>query len=243
MNRAKSTRRVRLLARMGSPTCRLHTGRPWLSPSSRSLPRTRVQRVSLANTRRQAYLVVEVGEASDAPGPAAELHERFEPPRVNVLAVEADVPPRREHEAGARTRVVENSLRRSRRVSVDAPRHEYYQHSVAFRYCFLDDLRVVRRSWDERDASFEPLELAHALLPADADHLVAPIKRVLDHVLPELPGRADDADPHRGQTTPRRQLRPQATFPHTRACRGALPRLPRLANPTFPRRLRDRPST
>jgi hypothetical protein len=35
MNRAKSTRRVRLLSRMGSPTCRLHTGKPWLSPSSR----------------------------------------------------------------------------------------------------------------------------------------------------------------------------------------------------------------
>lgn len=26
MNKAKSTRRVRLLLRMGSPTCRLHTG-------------------------------------------------------------------------------------------------------------------------------------------------------------------------------------------------------------------------
>ncbi|HSC90477.1 MAG TPA: hypothetical protein VLB86_02350 [Gaiellaceae bacterium] len=30
------------------------TGRPWLSPSSRSLPRTTVQWVSLANTLRQA---------------------------------------------------------------------------------------------------------------------------------------------------------------------------------------------
>src|SRR3954468_5817171 len=38
MNRAKSTLRVMLLARIGSPTCRLQTGRPWLSPSSRSLP-------------------------------------------------------------------------------------------------------------------------------------------------------------------------------------------------------------
>ena len=28
MNRAKSTRRVMLLSRIGSPTCRLHTGRP-----------------------------------------------------------------------------------------------------------------------------------------------------------------------------------------------------------------------
>jgi hypothetical protein len=40
MNRAKSTRRVMLLARIGSPTCWLHTGRPWLSPSSSSLPRS-----------------------------------------------------------------------------------------------------------------------------------------------------------------------------------------------------------
>jgi len=54
MNRAKSTRRVRLPARMGSPTCRPHTGRPWPGPSSSSLPRTTVHRVSLANTRRQA---------------------------------------------------------------------------------------------------------------------------------------------------------------------------------------------
>src|SRR4051795_12521533 len=54
INRAKSTRRVMLLSRMGSPTCRLHTGRPWLSPSSRSLPRTTVHRASLANTRRHA---------------------------------------------------------------------------------------------------------------------------------------------------------------------------------------------
>ena len=41
MNRAKSTRRVLLLSRIGSPTCRLQTGRLWLSPSSRSLPRRR----------------------------------------------------------------------------------------------------------------------------------------------------------------------------------------------------------
>src|SRR5918994_790252 len=37
----------------------------------------------------------------------------------------------------------------------------------------------------------------HALLSAHANHLVAPIQRVLDHVLPELPGGTDDADPHR----------------------------------------------
>lgn len=48
MNRAKSMRRVRLLVRAGSPTWRRQMGSPWLSPSSRSLPRTTVQRVSLA---------------------------------------------------------------------------------------------------------------------------------------------------------------------------------------------------
>ena len=51
IKRAKSTRRVRLLARTGAPTCPLHTGRPWLCPSYTLLPRTRVHRVLLANTR------------------------------------------------------------------------------------------------------------------------------------------------------------------------------------------------
>ena len=39
--------------------------------------------------------------------------------------------------------------------------------------------------------------LLHAWLPAYADHLVAPIERVLDHVLAELPGGSDDANLHR----------------------------------------------
>ena len=54
IKRAKSTRRVMLLLSMGSPTCRLQTGRPWLSPSSRALPRTTVHRVSLPKTLRHA---------------------------------------------------------------------------------------------------------------------------------------------------------------------------------------------
>ena len=44
MNNATSTRRVRLPVRMGSPTCGRQTGRPWRSPSSRSLPRTHSRR-------------------------------------------------------------------------------------------------------------------------------------------------------------------------------------------------------
>jgi len=58
----------------------------------------------------------------------------------------------------------------------------------------LDDLGVVRLSRNNGDASFERVELPDALLPAHADDLVAPIERVLDHVLPELPGGSDDAD-------------------------------------------------
>jgi hypothetical protein len=42
------------------------------------------------------------------------------------------------------------------------------------------------------------VELPHAALPAHANHLVAPTERVLHHVLPELSGRLDDADFHRG---------------------------------------------
>ena len=40
------------------------------------------------------------------------------------------------------------------------------------------------------------VELVHALRAADTDHLVAAVKRVLDHVLPELPRCPDDADFH-----------------------------------------------
>src|SRR3954463_5691096 len=54
MNMAKSTRRVMSLWRMGSPTWLLQTGRPWLAPSSKWLPRTTVQRGSLGKARRGA---------------------------------------------------------------------------------------------------------------------------------------------------------------------------------------------
>jgi len=45
---------VMSLRRLGSPTWRLHTGKPSLMPSSSLLPRTTVQRVSPAKTRRVA---------------------------------------------------------------------------------------------------------------------------------------------------------------------------------------------
>ena len=94
MNRAKSTRRVMLLARMGSPTCRLHTGRPWLSPSSSSLARTTVHRVLLANTRLAGFdLVVQVHGPDELAEPSQDTHLPLELARVDILTATGDVPP------------------------------------------------------------------------------------------------------------------------------------------------------
>jgi hypothetical protein len=98
---------------------------------------------------------------------------------------------------------------------VYAPRDEHDEHSVAARGRALDDLAVVRRPRNDGDASLELGELADAFLPAHADHFVAPIQRVLDHVLPELPGRTDRA----ARWRPRGVHRPPAV-----AARAAPPR-------------------
>ena len=143
------------------------------------------------------HLVVEIGEPRKARERPEDVHEGFDLPRVHVPAVAADVPPAREDEARTRRRVVEYRLGRAGRVPVDAARDEDHEHSVAARDRFLDDLGVVRRSRNDSDAPLELVELPHALLPAHADHLVAAIKRVLHHVLPELPRGSDDADSHR----------------------------------------------
>ena len=51
--------------------------------------------------------------------------------------------------------------------------------------CARDDLAVVRRSWDNRDAPLEAVEFSDTLLAAHANYLVASIQRVLHHVLTE----------------------------------------------------------
>jgi hypothetical protein len=141
-------------------------------------------------------LVVEVREADDACETTAEADEKLEPPRIDVVAIETDVPPAREHQPRPRLSVVEHRLRRSRRVMVDAPRDKYHEHAIAPRDRSLYDLAVIRCARHDRDPSLELGELAHAPLAAHADHLVPPIQRVPDHVLPELSRRTDDADPH-----------------------------------------------
>src|SRR6185437_9676404 len=154
-------------------------------------------RVAREHAPARLHLVVEVGEASEPRERATDLHERLELPRIHVLAVEGDVPPAREHEARPRRRVVEHRLGHARRVAVDPSRDQHDEHPVAPGDRPLDDLGVVRRSPNDSDAPLEPIELPYAFLTTHANHLVAPIQRVLDHVLPELPRGPDDANPHR----------------------------------------------
>src|SRR3954447_21142889 len=148
------------------------------------------------------HLVVEVDDPGEASETAGDVDECLKPPRIDVLAITSDVPPAREHQPRPRLRVVEDRLGRSRRVTVYPPRDEHDEHPVAARDRPFYDLTVVGCAGHDVDPTLELGELAHALVAAHGDHLVPPIQRVLDHVPPELPGRADDANPH---GTPRLQ--------------------------------------
>jgi hypothetical protein len=79
---------------------------------------------------------------------------------------------------------------------VESAGHQHREHRVTALDCALDDVAVVCFSVDDADAVSEPAKLFHALLTADASHLVASVQRVLHHVLPELPGSSDDANFH-----------------------------------------------
>jgi hypothetical protein len=70
----------------------------------------------------------------------------------------------------------------------------------------FDYLSLVRRTGNDGDAPLERIELVHALLPAHADDVVAPVERVPHQILPELARGPDDADPHDRRVT-RRVLR------------------------------------
>jgi len=78
-----------------------------------------------------------------------------------------------------------------------APGHQNGEYAVAPGDGLADDLAVIRRAGNDGDAPFEGIEFADALLPAGADHLVAPVPRVLHHVPAELPGSPNYADFHR----------------------------------------------
>ena len=91
---------------------------------------------------------------------------------------------------------------RSRRVTVYPSRDEHDEHPVAARDRPLYDLAVVGRAGHDVDPTLEVGEFADAPRAAHADHLVPAVQCVLDHVLPELPGRTDDADSHATRSPP-----------------------------------------
>src|SRR5512132_3729532 len=198
MNSAKSMRRVRLLARTGSPTCWLHTGRPWLSPSSRSLPRTTVQRVSLANTRRHA---------STWSSRSAKRARRATGPKTLTIAFSfhgyTSWPSRVMCQPHEKTRRAPGGAWSSTACAVPVaypwtPRGTSTT-STPSQPASARLLGVVRRSRNDADLPLEGIELADALLPADGDDLVAALECVPNHVPAELPRGADDTDPHRGR--------------------------------------------
>jgi hypothetical protein len=197
MNRAKSTRRVRLLVRMGFAHVPAPDGKALaLALLEIATAHDSPPRVAGEHPPACLDLVVEVGEAREACERTEDAHYRPELPWVHILPVSRDVPPAREHEARSRMRMVEYRLGCSRRVSVDATRDQHDEHAVTPSDGALDDLRVVRSSRNDRDPPLEPVELLHALLPTDPDHLVAPVKRVLHHITAELPRRSNDANLH-----------------------------------------------
>ena len=79
---------------------------------------------------------------------------------------------------------------------MDTPGGQHGENPVAPRHRFADDLAVVCRSGYDGHAPLERIEFSDALLTADADYLVAPVQRVLHHVLSGLPGGSHDADLH-----------------------------------------------
>src|SRR3954454_11934732 len=156
----------------------------------------RPPRVACKHPSARLNLVVEVHNASEPREPTNDVHEHFDLPRVDVLAIARDVPPAREDHACPRIRGVENRLSRPRRVVVNAHWGKHDEHPFAPGYGALDDLAVIRRSRNDSNAPLEGIELLHAALAAHADHRIAPIQRVLHHVDSELPRGPDDADLH-----------------------------------------------
>jgi hypothetical protein len=110
------------------------------------------------------------------------------------LTITCDVPAARKHKSRVRTRAVEYSLGRACRIVLDPPRYEHGEHAVAAPHRRSDDVAVIGGAGHDGNPIFERVELGNAVLPTHADHLVAAVESVLNHVTPELSGRPDDAD-------------------------------------------------
>ena len=79
---------------------------------------------------------------------------------------------------------------------MDSPWDQLDENSVASGDRSLDDMGIVRRTQENLDTPLELVVLRNAALPAYANHLVATVKRMLHHVLAQLPGSTHNADLH-----------------------------------------------
>ena len=177
----------------GSPTCRLQTGKPWLSPSSRSLPRTTVQRVSLANIRRQASTWSSIskrrvirpsqrasfssrltmrGTHPDRQGKYASRRKRRGVPRAGTV----------QHRLGSTGRVVFPPQGTS---TVSTPRSP--PRPSGSPRSFVAPGKIVMRPLNASS-------LLDAALPTDTHHLVTSVEGMPHHVPPKFAGRPEDAD-------------------------------------------------
>ena len=151
MNRAKSTRRVMSLWRIGvADVAAPHRQALAGALLQAAAPHDGPAGVAGEDAPRRLDLVVEVGEAGEPGEAPADVDQGLELPRVDVLAVEGDVPPAREHQPCARLGVVEHRLRGPGRVAVHAARDEHDEDAVAARDRPLDDVAVVGRAGDDR---------------------------------------------------------------------------------------------
>jgi hypothetical protein len=71
---------------------------------------------------------------------------------------------------------------------IDSPGYQYGKNTIAFFDRGLDNPAIIRRPGNNGDTILKILEFVYAPFPANANYLVAPVKRVLYHVPTQLPG-------------------------------------------------------
>jgi hypothetical protein len=77
---------------------------------------------------------------------------------------------------------------------VSPPWEQHGEYPGAACNCIPDRRTFVCRAENDGDASLESIKLTHAAFPANTNLPIAPVQRMLRHVLPILPGCSYDKD-------------------------------------------------
>jgi hypothetical protein len=135
------------------------------------------------NSPARFHLVVNIRNGNNPCEQADQLLLSSQGPRVQILTITSNMPAAGKYKARARTRIVEDRLCCSRRVVLISPGNQNSEYAVTPCDSFFNNFAIIRSARDDCDAPFERVEFAYATLPADTNHLIAPGKRVLYHVL------------------------------------------------------------